>query len=340
MNKRELCEQIKRSANAHYNKGLKLAKERRLTPAIEELLTCLEHYKKHIDARNLLGLIYYEMGEIILAKEQWKLSVNYQPQDNLATTYLDLKSSEENHLRGAIIKYNQALYSLHTDSYDVGRLQIKKALEENPNLLKAQCLMALVYIKEDKISRAKKALEKALSIDKEYPMALYYLNEVSKIPVNKREEQKEERIQSISNDGVLMPKSYVPVSLSKGFIYILAGLVLGIIATWVLIFPAQKQAILKNGNDSISTYSKKISTKDTEIANLNNQIDELTKAKAKAESALNEYTAKDGVLASYDQVFKSIQGLMEDDYLTAYQAFATLKKILLIALLIRSFMMY
>lgn len=55
---------IRLAANGFYNVGLERAKIRDLTGAAEALKKCLMLNKYHIDARNLLGLIYYEMGEV------------------------------------------------------------------------------------------------------------------------------------------------------------------------------------------------------------------------------------------------------------------------------------
>ena len=39
--------------------------------------------------RNLLGLIYFEMGEVVEALTEWVISKNYQPAENAASRYLD-----------------------------------------------------------------------------------------------------------------------------------------------------------------------------------------------------------------------------------------------------------
>ena len=40
--------------------------------------------KYNINARNLLGLIYCEMGEVVEALSQWVMSKNLAPDDNVA----------------------------------------------------------------------------------------------------------------------------------------------------------------------------------------------------------------------------------------------------------------
>ena len=62
---------IRLVSNSFYNTGLELARIRDLTGAVQYLQKCLNLNKYHIEARNLLGLIYYEMGEISEALVQW-----------------------------------------------------------------------------------------------------------------------------------------------------------------------------------------------------------------------------------------------------------------------------
>ena len=51
-------------SNIYYNKGLEQARVRDLSGAIRSLKQSLEFNKLNTNARNLLGLIYFEEGEI------------------------------------------------------------------------------------------------------------------------------------------------------------------------------------------------------------------------------------------------------------------------------------
>ena len=85
----DTLQKIQLAANSFYNRGLELAKERDLSGAAGYLKRALELNKYHTDARNLLGLIFYEMGETSDALVQWVISVNLQPEENRADHYLD-----------------------------------------------------------------------------------------------------------------------------------------------------------------------------------------------------------------------------------------------------------
>ena len=61
-------------SNLYYNEGLEKATVRNLTGAAESLHQSLKLNKGNIDARNLLGLVYYEMGEVVAALSEWVIS--------------------------------------------------------------------------------------------------------------------------------------------------------------------------------------------------------------------------------------------------------------------------
>lgn len=60
----KIYKKIMMSSNACYNEALQKASVRDLSGAIDSLKRSLRFNKLNIDARNLLGLIYYEMGEV------------------------------------------------------------------------------------------------------------------------------------------------------------------------------------------------------------------------------------------------------------------------------------
>ena len=71
-------------SNNYYNRGLAKAQIRDLTGAAEDLRQSLKLYKRNTQARNLLGLVYFEIGETVAAFSEWVISGNIQPDNNLA----------------------------------------------------------------------------------------------------------------------------------------------------------------------------------------------------------------------------------------------------------------
>ena len=71
-----------------YNQGLKQAQVRDLSGAITSLKEALRYNKYNTKARNLLGLVYFEIGEIVMALSEWVISKNLEPVNELADKYL------------------------------------------------------------------------------------------------------------------------------------------------------------------------------------------------------------------------------------------------------------
>ena len=84
-----LYKRIMHVSNMYYNDGLEKAGVRDLTGAITSLRQSLKFNKNNIDARNLLGLVYFESGEVVAALSEWVISKNLRPEKNIADDYID-----------------------------------------------------------------------------------------------------------------------------------------------------------------------------------------------------------------------------------------------------------
>jgi len=260
-----------------YNEGLQKARARDLTGAIEALVRSVKLNKHNIDARNLLGLVYLEIGESVLAFQQWVISKSLQPEQNIASQYLSKVQENQSNLdqlSTAIKKYNQALMYINQGSVDLAMIQLKKIIVTNSNFVKAYCLLALVYIKEGEIEKAQRELYRALEIDKGNYLAHRYLNELGKG----------------SNEGVLIdPKEEARIERKKvkrqiiinqsvqQFMGVLFGLALGIAILYLLVMPNQM-----NKKNAI------IDAKSSELQLATESIDTLSKLKVDHESTIKE----------------------------------------------------
>lgn len=167
----------------YYNQGLSFAKIRNLTGAEEALKTALRYNKANIDARNLLGLVYYETGQVVEALAEWVISSNYQPEENPAIRYLKLVQGNQNKLNAldqAAKKYNLTLHYVQQKNHDLALIQLKRVLSANPRFVKAYLVLALIYMQDGSVDKAKKALQRVLRIDRYNPMAQQYLEELTK----------------------------------------------------------------------------------------------------------------------------------------------------------------
>ena len=83
-----IYKKVLRASNLYYNNGLARAKVRDLSGAIIALRKSLDLNKLNTNARNLIGLVYYEMGETVAALSEWVISKHFQPLNNDADEYI------------------------------------------------------------------------------------------------------------------------------------------------------------------------------------------------------------------------------------------------------------
>lgn len=160
-----------------YNKGLEEAQGRCLSGAIDTLSMCIRLQKYHIDARNLLGLIYWEIGEVGQAMKQWVISLSYQKTDNLAGEYLEVIQNQPGELQkysSTISLFNKSLNHIDTGSEDIGIISLRKVIAQNPNYIEAKALLSLYYITTDQSEKAEELLKEIFKIDKDHPKATRY----------------------------------------------------------------------------------------------------------------------------------------------------------------------
>ena len=148
-------------SNYWYNDGLRKAQMRDMSGAVASLRRSLQFNRENIAARNLLGLVYYGIGEVPEALVEWIISKNLRPRDNIADYYIRTVQSSANELETmnqAIKKYNQCLGYCRQHGEDLAIIQLKKVLSLNPKLVKAHQLLALLYIRTEEYERAGREL--------------------------------------------------------------------------------------------------------------------------------------------------------------------------------------
>lgn len=161
-----------------YNTALQLAKEQDLSGAATNLEQSLLFDKNNLQARNLLGLIYSETGRIADALKHWIISTSISKKNNPATGYMDFlqkNGREMEKCNDAVAMYNQALLYLKHGSDDLAIIQLKKAIDSNPDFIEAYNLMTLCCIEENNMKRAQHFIDAVLKKDKKNPRALSYL---------------------------------------------------------------------------------------------------------------------------------------------------------------------
>ncbi len=315
---------VRRISNSYYNLGLQQASVRNLSGAVESLKNSLKFNKYNIDARNLLGLVYHEMGETVDALSEWVISQSYQPEGNLANGYLDEIQKNRGQLdtiNQTIKKYNQALHYCQQDSRDLAIIQLKKVLSMNPKLVKGHQLLALLYLQDGKLELAKKSLRNAGRIDANNTTTLRYLKEVNAQLKEKSPSKKPKDDDLISyqsgNETIIMPKRFKESSLGATLAYIVTGLVVGAAVTAFLIVPNVKNQAKEEAKQQILEASDTISTNGQTIKDLEKQVSDL-QAQLEEEADNNEKVADQ--IKTYEKLLKAYVAYTSDDVVTAGQA--------------------
>ena len=241
-------------SNRFYNEGLERANVRDLTGAITSLRQSLKFNKDNVEARNLLGLVYFETGEVVAALSEWVISKNLRPKKNIADDYIDMIQTNQNRLdtiNQTIKKYNQALTYCNQDSLDLAVIQLKKVLSLNPRFIRAHQLLALLYINNEDWEKARRELTKCSEIDTNNTVTQRYLKEVDEMLLPeegvKQSSRKKHRSEDVikyqsGNETIIRP---VNIREGKGVTSLLnlgIGIIIGIAIAVFLILPARIQA--------------------------------------------------------------------------------------------------
>lgn len=297
---------VVRASNAYYNLGLAKAQVRDLSGAIESLKSSLMINKNNVKARNLLGLIYCEMGDVVEALSEWVISKNQKPDKNIANLYITKIQANQGRFETVIQtikKYNQSLKHAKDGNYDMAVIQLKKISVQNPRLIKAQQLLALLYIKENEYSKAKKCLYAILKVDKNNILAQQYLREIDTTEITTTKDVSESflpkrKVRELNykplngNDVLLPPTAYKePSNGAIIIIYILVGVLVGASLMWFLIMPALNKGLTADYNQSIIEYSEKLSSGNIE---LNSMTEELAKVKAERDALVKQIEGLSG----------------------------------------------
>lgn len=289
-----LYKKIMFASNRFYNEGLDKASVRDLSGAITSLRESLKLNKNNIEARNLLGLVYYERGEVVAALSEWVISKNIKEDKNIADDYINMIQNNPGKLETfnqTVKKYNQALLYCQQDSLDLAVIQLKKVLSMNPRFLQARQLLSLLYINNQDWDKAKKELDKCIKIDANNTMTLRYIKEVESMMPSEEErvkKKKEAIVYQSGNDTVIQPVGKKEIVGFQTLLNIIIGVVIGVGVAWYLVVPARVQHAQSQVNEQLKSVSEQLDAKTVQVDELTQQINDLTKEKDSLSSSLNE----------------------------------------------------
>ncbi len=318
-----LYKKILHVSNMFYNEGLEKANVRDLSGAINSLRQSLKFNKNNIEARNLLGLVYFELGETVVALSEWVISKNLRPEKNIADDYIEMIQSNASRLDSinqTIKKYNQALAYCMQDSKDLAIIQLKKVLSLNPKFVRAHQLLALLYMDGEQWERAQRELQKCKKVDCNNTQTLRYLQEVEfmltpdenvKQPGKRK---KDEAIRYQSDNEVIIQPLNVREPKNNGvstLVNIAIGLLIGIAAMYFLAVPAAEAAAKSEAQKSIAEIGNQLDAKTASIKELETKITNLQRENDSLNQELEGYVGTDGTLSTIDNLLLAATSYLE-----------------------------
>ena len=236
-----------------YNKGLFQAKKRNLSGAVLTLTESLHIDKRNTEARNLLGLIYFELGLIGDAVKHWVISSNLQRQDNKAIAYLSdiqVNSSDYERMNEAVKAYNMALEYMEHESDDLVILRLKKAIELSPTFVNAINFLTFCYLIQKNSRAALPLIEQALSVDEGNETALRYYKTITGAKMKAAAAKASDAQKEVSappeplfiETRTVKPEGSRHAKLLNDIIFFAIGVIIAIGVMYALVMPATIQS--------------------------------------------------------------------------------------------------
>jgi len=305
------------AANLLYNEGLERASVRDLSGAIESLRQCIKLNKNHVDARNLLGLVYFEMGEYVAGFNEWVMSKNLRPTKNIADDYINMiqtNPAKLDTISQTVKKYNQALSYCYQESYDLAIIQLKKVVSLNPKHVQGRQLLALLYLRAEQWEDARKELERCLQIDVNNTTSLRYLKEATAVieideaieaPKKKKKVATDTVTYRRGNETIIQPLNVRETKMSSTIINIAVGIAIGIAVACLLILPAKVSAAAETNDNKLKEISEEIDIKNSTINSLEQEKNSLSSQVEKLETELATYTGEGGTISAMDNLLNA-----------------------------------
>lgn len=285
-------------SNYWYNDGLRKAQIRDMSGAIVSLRRSLQYNRENIAARNLLGLVYYGVGEVAEALVEWIISKNLRPRDNIADYYIKTVQDSANELETinqAVKKYNQCLAYCQQNGEDLAVIQLKKVIASHPSFLKAYQLLGLLYLHTEQYAKARQVLRSARKLDTTNAMTLRYLHELTRQRSRRgrrtEKKKKDDAVEySLGNETIIQPRHSRLKALAGHLAVanIFIGAAIGAAIVWFLIAPAVNHSRSERLNDQMREYSKQINSLEAQVSAQTRTLDNYRAAGEDAEADANK----------------------------------------------------
>lgn len=280
-----------------YNIGLEQAKARDLSGAVDSLKKSILFDKNNINARNVLGLVYYELGQMADALVQWIVSQNMHNEKNPAAEYLNtygenIRNSEK--MEDSVSLYNEALEYVKQKNDDLAIIRLKKALDINNKFVEALNLLSLCYLMRGRNNEALDIVNRVLRLDVNNEIALGYYRQLcpDKSRPDPRTNKNEMRYATyyMPSDNIKSKKIAKPIN---PVIIFVIGCVCTVIVMSVLVMPSFTEKYKQEYEAVSIEYDQLKKEFDDLTTNSNALTEELSQENEELKNQLNTINARE-----------------------------------------------
>lgn len=315
-----LYRRILMASNSYYNIGLEKARVRDLTGAAAALRMSLQLNKKNIQARNLLGLICFERGELASALVCWVISQDYDGRPSNPARALINKAFEDKvefeRMNAAVKKYNSALANIKKGNEDFAIVTLRRIHSQSPHMMRANELLALLYLNAGQFAKAYRVLKAALRIDRGSIVCLRYMDEAKTQLSSRRHafSQKEDSDSDDSSAAAPQTTSTDSNTTRVAMMGIVGGVAICVLAYFALIRPVQLTTINRSWNEKLIADNEVVSDRLIEAENLMADKALLQTELDAAKESLEYYNGDEGVVKRYEQLLGALDDYFEQNW--------------------------
>ncbi len=166
---------LEEMSSFYKQQGFKNIAEQRLTPAIAALKKAAQLQVQDAQIQNALGLCCFRLGEFEQAKGAWERSVELFSENNPAVHYLAELKQDDFSCR--IQSYNEALDLAGKRCYKQAERILKQKKQMTFSFVSFGNLLGLCFYGRKREKEALKVWLRVLSLDREHPLTLRYLQQ-------------------------------------------------------------------------------------------------------------------------------------------------------------------
>ena len=314
--------EFRQISNRFYNLAVDRANVRDLYGATLLLKKSLSFNAKNTNARNLLGLIFYEEGAVTEAIVQWLVSRDLFKSDLNPANILIKKVQDDKDTDSAfqsVKLYNQAIDDISYDRNDLAMIKLNRSVELNPHNVKAMFLLSILYLQIKDHIKAGSYLLKCQKIDNGNKFINEHMDYVLKN--TKKSEVKEKRIEKVysfkklESDDAILPRKYIKLSENQKVIFILIGIIIGALFYALLILPRSTGSSLASENQVIR-YAEIVNDQNKVIRDITIENNQLKADYEDASVKLKAYEEQNKLFTSQYETLNSIITDFDNGYIS------------------------